>query len=103
MRWRDRLADPQFRLDSHHQRVDEVASADRPVLGQSQDRRGDRSRRMNRGVGMGVVKIENMRTDPVQQRGMENVHTLAAAEQRRPARAAEWKQRRNGVVDGFVP
>jgi hypothetical protein len=80
-----RDADPAFGFDPDDQCTDEVASAHRPVLRQCQDRRGDRRGWMNRSLRVGVVEIEHMGAYAVEQRGVERVHPLRPAEQRRLA------------------
>ena len=54
-----------------------------------EDRRGDRPGRMDDGLQVRVVEVEHVRADAVHQRGVQDVHPLAAAEHAAPVRAPE--------------
>ncbi len=57
---------------------------DRPsVLGQRQRRRGHRARRVDDGLQVGVVEVEGVRADAVEQRRAGHVDLLGAAEHAR--------------------
>ena len=77
-----RVADPALDLDAQHERVHEVFAADRTVLGEGQDCRAHRAGRMDHRLQVGVVEVEHVRADAVEQRGMQDVEPLAAAEHR---------------------
>jgi len=51
---------------------------------------------------MGVVEVEHVGADAVDERGVERVHPLGAAEQGGAARLRERRERGDGVADGLL-
>ena len=71
--------DAAFNLYAAHQRVYEGLAAHGPVLRIRQQGRKYGSAWMHEGRQMRVVKIQNMRTNTIQQRSMQSVDAFAAA------------------------
>ena len=82
------VADAAGDVDAEHQRVDHLAPAGAAPLGQRQHRRGDRPGGMDDRLQVGVVEVEGVRGDAVDERGARHVDLLGAAEQRSPAAPA---------------
>ncbi len=78
---RHRSGDAALRLDAQHHGVDEVAAAEFAVFRQRQQRRDNGCGRVHRRGQVGVVEVEHVRADAVQQRGVHGVEPLLAAEQ----------------------
>jgi hypothetical protein len=97
-----RPADPAFGFHTEDERQDKVASADRPVFGERKDRRRHRRRGMDRGLGMRIVEVEDMRTDAVHQRGIEDVHAFGSSEQSCLTGTGEWSQCCDHIADRIV-
>ena len=66
----DRVADPALDIDAEHQGVDEAFARNRPIFGQGEDGGGDRPGGMDHRLQMGVVEIEHVGADAVDQRGV---------------------------------
>ena len=98
----DGVADAAFDFDAEHQGVQEIAPADRAVLGQRQDGRGHRTGGMDDGPQVRVVEIEDVRADAVHQRGVQHVHAFVAAEHGGLRGPGEWRERGDRDVDGLV-
>lgn len=87
MRREHGIADPALHLHAEHQRVDEIRPADLPVLGEGEQHAGNGPPRMNHRAQVRVVKIEDMRADAVDQRGMQRVEPLSPPQHARFRRA----------------
>jgi hypothetical protein len=94
----DGLADATLDFDAQRERVHEVFAARVLPLAERQDRRGDRSGRVDDRLEMGIVVVEHVRGDAVQQGGMHDVEALAPAEHGRLRLAREFGQRGHGPV-----
>src|SRR5262249_46004785 len=100
MRGVDRVADAALGFYAEDEGVQEVAAADRTMLGQSEDRRGDRAGRMDDGFQMRVVEVEDMAGNAVEQGGMEDVEPVRAPEHARLRGADEGAERGQRDVEG---
>jgi len=76
----DGVADPALDFDADHERVEEFGAGDGTVLRQGEDRRGNRTGRMDDGLEVRVVEVEHVRADAVHQRRVQNVHPFATSE-----------------------
>ena len=79
----DRVADTALDFDAEDKCVQKVSPAHRSVLGQRQQCRGHRSAGMDHRFEMGVIEVEHMRTDAIDQRRVHDVEPLGAAEHAR--------------------
>ena len=75
--------DAAFDFNAGDKGIDQFSTGCTAQFGQRQHGRRDRPARMHQRIGMGVIKIEHVRADAIDQRGVENVGALAASEQRR--------------------
>jgi hypothetical protein len=98
----DAIADAAFDLDADNKRRQEVAAADRPIFRHGKDRRCDRAGGMDDRLQMGVVIVEHMRGNAVDQRGVEFVEPLGAADHLRAFGAGKHAHGVERPVDGFV-
>jgi hypothetical protein len=96
----DRVADAAFHFRAQHQRVHEIRTGDRAILREREDGRCDWPGRVNDGAQVRVIEIENMRTDAVHERGMHDVHALAAPQDGSLRGAREWGERTDGDIHG---
>jgi hypothetical protein len=95
----DGIADAALHFDAEDEGVQEVAPAHPPCLRQRQERGGDRPGRMDDGFQMRVVEIEDVRGNAVDERGVQEVELVAAAEDCGLARSRERAHRRQRAVD----
>jgi hypothetical protein len=96
----DRIADAARDVDPDHDGIYERPPRRTEVLGERQPRRRDGAGGMNDRPQVGVVVIESVRGDPVQQRGTRDVDALAAAQDRRLAGGCELRHGRERGVYG---
>jgi hypothetical protein len=73
------------------------------VLGQRQHRRGHRAGRVDDGLQVGVVEVEGVRGDAVDQRGAGDVDLLGAAQHGGLRRRLQHLHGGQGGVGRFVP
>ena len=96
------VADPAFHVDTRDQRIHEITARDRPMLAESQDRGDDRAGRMNDVSRMGIVVVQNMRADAVDQSGVQDIEPLLSSEDARLCGPRKRCERRHRNVDGFM-
>ena len=98
----DSVADPAFDLDAKDEGVQELSARHRQALRQRQERRGNGTCRMDDGLQMRVVEIEDVARNAVEERGIEDVDPFGAAQNaalRRPENGLHRSQR---AVDRLV-
>ena len=86
---RDRIADPALDLDAEDEGGEQVPPGRSAGLRQRQHRRGDRRRRMNDRVEMGVVEIEQIGRNRIDEGGAERIEPFRTADDADGAGAAE--------------
>ena len=96
------VADAAFHLHPEDQRMEEVAAGDGPVLGQGQQRCGHRPGGMDDGPQVGVVEVEHVGAQAVEQRRMQRIDPFRAAQHRRPGFSHEGSQGLQRDVHRFV-
>jgi hypothetical protein len=96
---KDRAADPAFDLDAEHEGCEQIATGDRPQLGEREQRRRDRRGRMNGGRDVGIVEIEDVGARRVQERRAQRVHALVAADDDRLPAIGKRGERLQGDLD----
>ena len=89
----DRVADSRFDLEAQDERVHEVAARHRVRAGVREQRGADRHARMDVVLRQRVVVLVHVRADAVQERGVQRVEALRAAEHARVALARERGER----------
>ena len=77
----DAISDPAFDIDANDKRRQKVFARDRTMLAQSQNRREDRPRRVDHATCVGVVVIQDVRSDAVDQGGIENIESFRSPEE----------------------
>jgi hypothetical protein len=96
----DGVAEPAFHLDPDDQRLEEGAPGKAVPFGEGQQRRGDRPRRVDDRLEVGVVEIEDVARNAHGESGAEQVGLALAARHRELRRAGEGRERVEGDVDG---
>src|SRR5262249_61062202 len=71
-------------------------------LGERQKRSGARPAGMHEDLRVGVVEVEHVRSDALEQRSKQAIRPLASAGQRRLRRSGEGREAREGDVDRFM-
>ena len=99
---RHRISDPAFDLDPENERRDHVPAGKPPRLRQRQNRRRDRRSRMNDRVQMGIVEIQQVGRDRIDEGRAERIEPLRPADDRRCRGAAERRQRPQRGRDGRI-
>jgi hypothetical protein len=95
-----RVADPALDFDADDERIHEGGSWNGLVLRQRHDRGRHGARRMDHGAQVRVVEVEGVRRHAVDQRGVEDVEPVAAAQDvacRAPANGATAASARSTV------
>ncbi len=98
----DRVADPALDLGPQDEGVKERVPGNRRVLGEREQRRGDRAGRVNDRSQMCVVEVERVRRHAVEQRGVEDVEAFVPTEHGRLRRSREGRERSDGALYGVM-
>ena len=101
MRWIHRIADAQLDFGPEDERIEQRRSADLVEFGRGKQGGPYRGARMYR-VRMGIVEVEHVRGDAVDERRIEGIAALAASGQGRLRGTEVRLQCRHGAFDRFV-
>ena len=98
----DGVADAAFHFHADDEGVQQLGAAQGLIFRHGKNRRGDGAGGMDDGLQMGVVEVEHVARDAVEQGGVHHVEMLAAAQDRGLSGACEGGQRRDGAVQRLV-
>jgi hypothetical protein len=80
----------------------ELGAAQRPVLGEREQRRRDGNGRVNDRAKVGVVEVEHVRRHRIHARSRERIESLTAAEERCLWAAREIAKRCHQALDRLI-
>src|SRR5262245_25880769 len=83
------VSDAAFRIHTQDERIYEITSRDWTMFAECQNRGDHGTCRVNDVTGMGVIVIENVRADTVDQSGIQDVEPLFSAKDARLRRSGK--------------
>ena len=98
----DRVSDPAFGFDTEHQRVEKILAGHRLHFRQRDNGGGHRTRRMNDGLQVRIVIVEDVAGHAVEECRVHDIEPFAPAEQRGLRRSRERRERGHRDVDRLV-
>ena len=98
----DRVADAALDFNADDEGVQQFGAAHGLIFGERQHGRCDGACGMDDGLEVGVVKVEHMAGNAVQQGGVHHVEMLATTQDGRLGGTSEGSQRGDGAVQRFM-